>query len=119
MKNVNVWIFTTALLLAGHQTQQAAAAAPDVNIWEAAARGNIVAIRQHLEAGTADVDAKEPPGGGTPLLVAATFGQVEAVKFLIEKGANVNGTSNDGATALHGAAFFCHTEEEHQRRNAP
>jgi len=109
MKNVNVWIFTTALLLAGHQTQQAAAAAPDVNIWEAAARGNIVAIRQHLEAGT-DVDAKEPPGGGTPLLVAATFGQVEAVKFLIEKGANVNGTSNDGATALHGAAFFCHTE---------
>jgi len=52
------------------------------------------AIKQHLAAGT-DVDAKEPPGGGTPLLVAATFGQVEAAKLLIEKG---------------GAAFFCHTE---------
>ncbi|MHC4518623.1 MAG: ankyrin repeat domain-containing protein, partial [Planctomycetota bacterium] len=53
---------------------------------------------------------KEPPGGSTPLLVAATFGQVEAAKLLIEKGANVNAKSNDGATALHGAAFFCQTE---------
>jgi hypothetical protein len=44
------------------------------------------------------------------LLVAATFGQVEAAKLLIEKGANVNAKSNDGATALHGAAFFCQTE---------
>jgi len=62
-----------------------------------------------LEAGT-DVDAREPPGGSTPLLVAATFGRAEAAKFLIEKGANVNASSNDGATALHGAAFFCHAE---------
>jgi hypothetical protein len=82
---------------------------PDTDIWMATARGNIDAIKQHLEAGT-DVDAKQPPGGGTPLLVAATFGRAEAAKFLIEKGANVNTSSNDGATALHGAAFFCHAE---------
>ena len=82
---------------------------PDIDIWTAAARGNIEAIKQHVEAGT-DLNAKEPPGGSTPLMVAATFGQVEVVKFLIEKGANVNATSNDGSTALHGAAFFCHTE---------
>jgi len=82
---------------------------PDTDIWMAAARGNIEAIKQHLEAGT-DVDAKQPPGSGTPLLVAATFGRAEAAKFLIEKGANVNASSNDGATALHGAAFFCHAE---------
>ena len=85
------------------------ARAPSIDIWKAAAQGNLEAIKQHLEAGT-DIDAKEPPGGSTPLLVAATFGQVEAAKFLIEKGANVNAGSNDGATALHGAAFFCHTE---------
>jgi hypothetical protein len=62
-----------------------------------------------LEAGT-DVDAKEPPGGSTPLLVAAIFGRTDAAKLLIEKGANVNASSNDGATALHGAAFFGHAE---------
>ncbi len=109
MKNITAWILVIVLLVACGQTKKLDAAAPDVDIWKAAASGNIAAIKQHLEAGT-DVDVKEPPGGGTPLLVAATFGQVEAVKFLIEKGANVNAKSNDGATALHGAAFFCHTE---------
>ena len=110
MKKVAAWIFVIAFLAAyGQIGPQSMAAAPSVDIWTAAARGNIEAIKQHLEAGT-DVDAKQPPGGGTPLLVAATFGRAEAAKFLIEKGANVNASSNDGATALHGAAFFCHAE---------
>ena len=109
MKKVSAWIIVIAVLVVCGQTKKSAAAAPDVDIWKAAASGNIEAIKQHLEAGT-DVDAKEPPGGGTPLLVAATFGRIEVAKFLIEKGANVNARSNDGATALHGAAFFCHTE---------
>ena len=108
MKKVAAGIFVIALLIGYGQTASTADE-QTVDIWKAAASGNIEAIKQHLEAGT-DVDAKEPPGGSTPLLVAATFGQVEAVKFLIEKGANVNAGSNDGATALHGAAFFCHTE---------
>ena len=87
----------------------AAGTAPSVDIWKAAANGDIEAIRRHLEAGT-EVDAKQPPGGSTPLLIAATFGRGEAVKLLIEKGANVNAKSNDGATPLHGAAFFCRAE---------
>jgi len=109
VNKTNTWVFASALLVICAQVDQAVAAAPDVDIWRAAASGNMEAIKQHLRAGT-DIDAKEPPGGGTPLLVAAAFGQVEAVKFLIERGANVNATSNDGSTALHGAAFFCHTE---------
>ena len=110
MKKVNAWILVIAILAAyGQIVPQSMAAAPSVDIWTAAATGNLEAIKQHLEAGT-DVDAKQPPGGGTPLLVAATFGRAEAAKFLIEKGANVNASSNDGATALHGAAFFCHAE---------
>ena len=110
MNSRSALILATALSsVLGLTGLPSAAAAQDVDIWKAAASGNIEAIKQHLEAGT-DVDAKEPPGGSTPLLVAAIFGRVEAAKLLIEKGANVNARSNDGATALHGAAFFCHTE---------
>jgi len=109
MKKANTWILVIAVFIVCGQTKKSAFAAPDVDIWKAAASGNIVAIKQHLEAGT-DVDAKESPGGSTPLLVAAIFGRADAAKFLIEKEANVNASSNDGATALHGAAFFCHAE---------
>ena len=104
------WIFVVVFGAVFGQIQpQSTFGAQPVDIWTAAGQGNIEAIKQHLEAGT-DVDAKQPPGGGTPLLVAATFGRAEAARFLIEKGANVNASSNDGATALHGAAFFCHSD---------
>jgi len=109
MKKVNAWILTTVLLAACAQTAKSAAAEPDIDIWKAAASGNMEVLKQHLRAGT-DIDAKDTPGGSTPLLVAAAFGQVETVKYLIKKGANVNAQSNDGGTALHGAAFFCRTE---------
>jgi hypothetical protein len=110
MKNVAGWILLVAFLTGYGQIQPVSAAAgPEVDIWKAAANGNIEAIKQHLEAGT-NVDAKEPLGGATPLIVAAVFGRVETTKLLIEKGANVKAGSNDGATALHAAAFFCHTE---------
>ena len=109
MKKVNACILVIAFLVVCGQTAQTTAEEQTVDIWTATATGNIEAIKKNLAAGT-DVDAKQPPGGGTPLLVAATFGRAEAAKFLIEKGANVNASSNDGATALHGAAFFCHAE---------
>ena len=78
---------------------------PDVDIWKAAASGNIKAINQHTADGS-DLNAKEPVGGSTPLMVAALFGQTEAAKLLIQKGANVNIKNNDGSTALHLAAAF-------------
>ncbi len=109
MKNITAWILVITFLGVFGQTAQSTDEEQRVDIWVAAATGNIEAIKQHLEAGT-DVDAKEPPGGSTPLLVAAIFGRAEAAKLLIEKGANINARSNDGATALHAAAFFCHTE---------
>jgi hypothetical protein len=82
---------------------------PDTDIWTAAATGNIEAIKQHSAAGT-DLNAKEPSGGSTPLMIAALVGQTEAAKLLIEKGANINAGNNEGSTALLIAAFFCHTE---------
>ena len=98
-----------SLMTIAFATPQCQASAASADIWKAAASGDLEAIKQQLEAGV-DVDAKEQPGGSTPLLVTAVFGRLEAAKLLMEKGANVNAKSNDGATALHGAAFFCHTE---------
>ncbi len=110
MNSRSALILATALSsVLGLTGLPSAVAARDVDIWKAAASGNVDAMKQQLAAGK-DVDAKEQPGGSTPLLVAAVFGRVEAAKLLIEKGANVNARSDDGATALHGAAFFCHTE---------
>ena len=110
MKHITtcVPVFLTLAIL-GFAKYSGAADLPQVDIWKAAAHGDIEAIELHLENGTG-VDTKEPLGGGTPLLVASIFGRLDTAKLLIEKGANVNAKSNDGATPLHGAAFFCHTE---------
>ena len=49
--------------------------------------------------------------GETPLHRAATRGQLEAVKFLISKGANINiGREKDGKTALDLAESRGHEE---------
>jgi len=82
---------------------------PAIDIWTAAGTGNIAATKQHLAAGT-DPNAKDPAGGGTPLMAAALLGQTEAASLLIGRGAKVNSKNNDGVTALHVAAFFCQPE---------
>ncbi len=82
---------------------------PDVDIFTASTEGNLHAIRQHVAAGT-DLDSKEPAGGGTPLIVTTVSGQTAAAKLLIENGASLNATNNDGSTALHTAAFFGHPD---------
>ena len=80
-----------------------------VDIWTAAATGNTATIQQHITSGS-NLDAKDPAGGSSPLLVAALLGETETAKLLVDHGASLNSTNNDGSTALHGAAFFCHPE---------
>ncbi|MHC4085854.1 MAG: ankyrin repeat domain-containing protein [Planctomycetota bacterium] len=109
MTKVNACILVIALLVVCGQTAQSTAEEQTVDIWTAAGTGNLEAIKKNLAAGT-DVDAKEPSGGSTPLMIAALVGQTEAAILLIEKGANINARSNDGGTALHAASFFCRTE---------
>ena len=60
MKNVNAWIFVIALVVGYGQIEpQSTAAAPSIDIWTAAAQGNLEAIKQHVSAGP-DFNAKEP-----------------------------------------------------------
>ena len=74
---------------------------PSVDIWEAAATGNIEAVKQHLAAGW-DVDA-EDNYKSTPLQFAAQGGHKKIVELLIAEGADVN-VNEDGSSPLHIAA---------------
>ncbi len=82
---------------------------PGPGIHGAALEGDLEAVRRYIEAG-ADLNAKEPLGGSTPLIIAATFGRTEVAKALIEAGADVDQRNNEGSTALLSAAFLCRTE---------
>jgi len=83
--------------------------APKMDIHAAAFMGNVRVIRQHIKAGS-DLNVKEPMGGSSPLISATVFGKTEAALALIEAGADLNITNNEGSTALHSAAFFCRSE---------
>jgi len=80
---------------------------PEKDIWTAAATGDNATIERHLAAGT-DIDAKDPMGGSSALIVAALYGRTETARLLVRNGARVDSRNNDEATALHVAAFFCH-----------
>ena len=70
---------------------------------DAAALGNIEAVKQHIAAGT-DVNAV-PKTGYPPLHEAAGWGHKEVVELLIAKGTDVNAKNKDGWTPLHHAAI--------------
>ena len=81
---------------------------PDISIREAANKGNIEAVKQHLAAGT-DVDARDGEGV-TPLNWAALMGHKETAELLIAKGADVNAKNESGWTPLHEATDWRHEE---------
>jgi ankyrin repeat protein len=80
-----------------------------VGLHQAVLEGNLGAVREHIEAGS-DLNEKEPSGGSSPLIIAATFGRTEVAMALIDAGADVDQQNNDGSTALLTAAFMCRTE---------
>lgn len=82
---------------------------PVVDVWTAAATGNVSALTRHVPFGT-DLNALDPIGGSTPLNMAAMLGQTSAAGYLTENGADVNAKNRDGNSALHIAAFFGHTD---------
>jgi len=83
--------------------------APDISIHEAAQKGNIEAVKQHLDAG-ADVNAKDDVVEWTPLLHAAEGGHKEIIELLIAKGADVNAKNLRGETSLYDVVGRGHKE---------
>lgn len=69
----------------------------------AAANKKMDVVKALLEKGGVDIDAKHD-NGGTALLEAATAGAVEALKFLMDHGADFDGVDDDGVSALMGVA---------------
>ena len=80
---------------------------PSVSFQEAAAAGNIEAVKQHLAAGT---DVNLVSDGFTPLHLAADNDQKETALLLIAKGADVNTRGESGWIPLHMAALRGHKE---------
>jgi ankyrin repeat protein len=66
----------------------------------AAIRSNDLQKLQALIQGGADVNVKERRGGATPIMHAAAIGSLDAMKLLIDKGADVNARGPAGASAL-------------------
>ena len=118
LKNNSLKVLMNLVLLAillpacsqsSSSNKKTGANAPEIDIHTAVLFNNPEAVRQHIEAGT-DIDVKEPFSGSTPLVSAATFGKTEIAKMLIDAGADLTISNNDGTTPLHAAAFFCRVE---------
>ena len=74
-------------------------ATPGDDIWTAARKGDLTALQQHIDAGI-DIEVRDEEHKSTPLHHAAYFGQLETVKWLVEKGAGMNTRDNDENTPL-------------------
>lgn len=70
-------------------------------LFEAARSGNLTQLENLLGDPEVDVNAQNQKGY-TALILASYNNQPEAVKFLLEKGADVNKPDSGGNTALMG-----------------
>ena len=74
---------------------------------EAVKLADLRAIKRLIDEG-ADVNAENKYGYYTPLLAAASDGQVVIAKFLLSNGADVNQQNQIGRTSLHEAVRYGH-----------
>ncbi|WP_339750714.1 ankyrin repeat domain-containing protein [Algoriphagus aquimarinus] len=79
--------------------------APEMDLHTAAMTGDLIAVKQHIAAGS-DLNERDPFGGSSPLITAAIFDKKDVVVLLLDAGADINFQNNDGSTALISAAFF-------------
>ena len=78
---------------------------PVVDIWTPAALGDVAILRSRIIQ-TSDVDALDPTFQTTAISFAASFGKLEAVKALLDAGADPNIRNGNRSTPAIGAALF-------------
>ncbi|XP_076640389.1 myotrophin homolog isoform X1 [Colletes latitarsis] len=71
--------------------------------------GDLEQVRDIVENKANDIDVNQMIDGRTPLHYAADYGQSEVIRYLLEKGANVNATDKHGITTLLAAIWEGHT----------
>jgi len=76
----------------------------------AARQDNLHDIKRILSSGMVDVNCREIFVNSTPLNEAASNGNLESVKILLERGANHKNSDRWGITPLHEAAHHGHEE---------
>ena len=111
MKHFLITTIAAGLLVGCATTQSpepTTAKAPDISIHEAAGKGNIEPVKQHLAAGT-DVNAKDEEGW-TALVYAIVKDREKIVELLIANGADVNAKMSKGWTPLNITIEFEHSE---------
>jgi hypothetical protein len=84
----------------------------DERLFRAARHGDVAGVERSLAAG-ARVNAAAPIDGKTALFRAAVFGHADAVRVLLEHGADPARRGNDGRTALE--MVLAVRAEEHDR----
>ncbi|HIC34233.1 MAG TPA: ankyrin repeat domain-containing protein [Gammaproteobacteria bacterium] len=94
-------VFALGVLLV---SQALSAAPPSVDLWTAAATGNIGALKEHKAAGT-NLNAADP-NGSSAVNAAAAMDQAKAAEWLLKNGAFVDIRGGDGGTPLITAAFM-------------
>ena len=86
-------------------------AKPDISIVDAAAKGDLEKVKQHLAAGT-DINERAGEHDSTALHAAAYHGKLEIVKFLISKDADINAKNKHEQTPRDVA---WHEQENHEK----
>lgn len=101
-------LFVLALILAMALSMLSAGNAFALDIFAAAAKGDVPAAKLLLKKG-ADVNAADARGD-SPLEAACENGRLAMVRFLVERGATVNAGNDDGWTPLMSAVNKGHYE---------
>ena len=73
---------------------------PEDNLWGAARLGDLDDIKRYLAEG-ADINELSPQTNISPLSWATMMGHTDAVKLLIQRGADLNVRQEDGGTPMH------------------